>query len=76
MITLTTEAITQIRDDKQLFNKIMIALGITERTMYNYLRSNSVELTRVEALNQFVEHTNIALSKIITGGKLSKMLAK
>jgi hypothetical protein len=44
--------------------------------MYNYVNGNSNELTKVEALNQLVLHTDRSLSDFITGGKLSKLLAK
>lgn len=76
MITLTPKAIELIKGDTPLFIKIQIALGVTERTMYNYVKSNSEELTKVAALNQMVEHTGKPLSEIITGGKLSKLLSK
>lgn len=76
MISLTTEAIELIKDDKSLFNKIFVVLGITERTMYNYLNSNSNELIKVNCLNELVEHTQRPLSELITGGKLSKLLSK
>jgi hypothetical protein len=77
MITLTTEAAELIRDDKQLFIKIQIALGVSERTMYNYVNNNAQDLTKVSSLNELVAHTGRPLSELISGSdKLSKLLAK
>lgn len=76
MILLNNEAIKIIQDDKSLFNKIMIALAISERTMYNHVAKNSADLTMIASLNQLVEHTQRPLSELITCDKLSKLLAR
>ncbi len=74
---LTDEALELISGDRQLFIKIQIALSVSERTMYNYINSNSEDLTKIEALNELVEHTGRSLSELLAGnGKLSKLLAK
>lgn len=76
MIQLTDEAIGLIKSDKPLFNKIFVAMGITERTMYNYVNSNSDELIKISCLNELVTHTGRPLSDLITGPKLSKLMSK
>lgn len=76
MISLTAEAIELIKINKSLFVKMQIALEVSERTMYNYINNNSDELTKVDSLNQLVEHTGRPLSELIEGPKLSKLLAK
>ena len=76
MITLNTEALALIRADKKLQLKIQTILEVTERTMYTYLKNGSPEFTRLDIINEIVIYTDRPLSELITGGKLSKLVAK
>lgn len=76
MILLNNEAVEIIKNDRDLFNKIMVALSVSERTMYNYVAKKSNDLTKVSALNELVEHTQRPLSELVTSNRLSKLLSK
>ncbi len=76
MIALNKFALDLIKEERSLFIKIQLELKISERTMYNYINSCSEELTKLSSINALVEFTNMPLSNLIEGGKLSKLLAK
>lgn len=76
MIKLNEKGITLIRENKGLFIKIQADLGVSEKTMYNYINENSENLTKLCAINTLVNEANVPLSELIDGGKVSKLLIK
>jgi hypothetical protein len=76
MIRLTEPIIKSIRTDRRLKNKLLTVLDVSERSLQSYLDGNSERFTTLDALNTIVEHTQMPLSSIIEGGKVSKLLMK
>lgn len=76
MARLTTEVIIHIRKTAPLRLKIQAAINASHNTMMKYLDDNDVRLTALDSVNIIVEELQQPLSEIITGGKLSKLLAK
>lgn len=76
MIVLTEKTIAAIKEDKQLKRKLVSVLDCTERMLHNYLVDNSRRFTELDVINTLVDHMQLPVSEIITGGKLSKLLSK
>jgi hypothetical protein len=76
MIVLNDSALQSIRDNRALKKAIINQLDCTEKTLYLDLKNNSTKLTQLAIVNLIVEHTNRPLSELITGGKLSKLIAR
>ena len=76
MITLTQNTIDLIRAKKPLFIKVQAALEISEKTMYNYLDSNSENLTKLSAIDILVSETGKPLSELVNNIKANKLMAK
>jgi len=76
MIALNDTAIELIRDSKILKKALIKEMGISERTFYNLLASNSTKLTELGSLNIIVEHTNRPLSELVTAPLANKLLGE
>lgn len=74
MVQLNENAIAAIKNDRELFLKIQMALKVTEKTMYNYFKHGN-ELTKIEVINILVQHTGRPLSDFMDF-KPSKLLLK
>lgn len=81
-IQLTKETIDKIKSDQNLMYKVRQSIKtgdgrfMSESNLYKNLNKNTPRLTEVAVLNTLVEHLQVPLSELITGGKLSKLLSR
>lgn len=61
---LTQKALSKIKDPK-VRARLVIALGVTDQSIMNYIKSNSDELTKAAALKVIREETGMDDSQIL-----------
>lgn len=61
---LTQKALSKIKDPK-IRALLVIALGVTDQSIMNYIKSNSDELTKAAALKVIREETGLADDQIL-----------
>lgn len=76
VIKLKQQTVDFIKDEKPLFIKIQAALGVSEKTMYDYINKNSHNLTKLDSISTIVEHTGKPLSELVDGIKINRLLSK
>lgn len=76
MIKLNDKTILAIRKDRNLKNKLLVLMGIGDRSLQYYLTTNDKKLTTLDVLNIITEHLNLPLSQVLQGEKLSKLLSE
>jgi hypothetical protein len=61
---LTQKALSKIKDPK-IRARLVLALGVTDQSIMNYIKSNSDELTKAAALKVIREETGMDDSQIL-----------
>ena len=76
MIRLSQNALIELKDNSAFRLKVQGAISASHNTVMKYIEENDIRLTALDSINIITEHLNLPLSEVITGGKLSKLLAK
>jgi len=76
MIRLDKSVLVKLKEDEPFQLRVRATIGVSHNTMMKYIQGNSSRFTELDCLNLITEELQLPLSEIITGGKLSKLLAK
>lgn len=76
MLRLDKSILEKLKDDEPFQLRVRATIGVSHNTMMKYIQENHSRFTELDCINFIAEELQQPLSEIITGGKLSKLLAK
>lgn len=64
-MTITEVAKQKILDDLKIRAAFMVAFGMTEQSVTNWVKKNDIRLTTKASINILIEHTGLTESEIL-----------